>query len=75
MLKSFLIFVLLMATNSDDKWKVVRNFLSPTLTTGKIRNMSVLMTEAINDWMEAVKEKMDNNEPFITKRYKIMSMY
>ncbi|ODM89526.1 Cytochrome P450 3A40 [Orchesella cincta] len=52
----------------DDKWKIIRTFLSPTLTTGKIRHMSIAMTETIEDWMGTVKEKLQNNEPFEPKR-------
>ncbi|CAL8107398.1 unnamed protein product [Orchesella dallaii] len=51
-----------------DKWKVVRSSLSPSLTTGKIRHMSIEMTEAIQDWVGTVGEKLKNNEPFEPKR-------
>ncbi|ODM88825.1 Cytochrome P450 3A21 [Orchesella cincta] len=50
-----------------DKWKIVRNFLSPTLTTGKIRHMSIQMTEAIQDWMETVKGNLQNDGTFQPK--------
>lgn len=53
---------------TDEKWKVVRNFISPSLSTGKIRSMSIAMTESIEDWMETVKIKHENKEPFYPKR-------
>ncbi|CAL8106832.1 unnamed protein product [Orchesella dallaii] len=48
-----------------DRWKIVRSFISPSLTTGKIRNMSTAMTEAITEWMNTLKEQLHNKqEPF-----------
>ncbi|XP_021967530.1 cytochrome P450 3A56 [Folsomia candida] len=42
-----------------DKWKVVRNYFSPQLTTGKIKSMSYQMHETIDDWMKKMIKKAD----------------
>jgi len=46
-----------------DKWKVVRSYFSPQLTTGKIRAMSYQMMDSIDDWMTSIKKKADG-KPF-----------
>lgn len=51
-------FVNFVNVHTDEKWKVVRSFLSPNLTTGKIRNMSSQMVEGIDNWMNEVKQKV-----------------
>lgn len=53
----------------DEKWKVVRGSMSPTLTTGKIKYMSVAMAETIESWMETVKQKLIDNEQFTPSLY------
>ncbi|XP_021967532.1 cytochrome P450 3A4 [Folsomia candida] len=52
-----------------DKWKVVRTYLSPQLTTGKIKAMSYQMLEAINNWVDKLKAKMDEEDYTFTPKH------
>jgi len=46
---------------TDEKWKVVRNNVTPTLTTGKIRAMSIQMKDTILNWSARMKSKLESS--------------
>jgi len=52
----------MVVTLTDNKWKVVRTYISPSLTTGKIKGMSYQMLDCIKEWFSRVKSKSPKNE-------------
>lgn len=54
---------------TDKKWKVVRQFLSSSFTTGKIKAMSASVNEIVEGWLQSKKEAIKGNSVTISKQY------
>ncbi|KAJ8303849.1 hypothetical protein KUTeg_017432 [Tegillarca granosa] len=52
----------------DDHWKFLRNTLSPTFSTGKLKNMMPLIQNNINTMLEIISEKSSKGESMEMKR-------
>lgn len=52
---------------TDEKWKVVRQAFSPNLSTGKIKNMSIIMGECVDTWLEEINKKVKGDTVFLSK--------
>ncbi|CAF1072972.1 unnamed protein product [Brachionus calyciflorus] len=53
----------------DDEWKSVRAILSTMFTSGKLKSMSKLMNECVNQTIEHFQKIADNDEVFDSKKY------
>lgn len=61
-------FLILCNFISDEKWKVVRTYFSPQLTTGKIKTMSYQMLDTIHDWMDKLIKKADGQRCIVNPK-------
>ena len=41
-----------------EKWKMVRQLFSPTVTSGKVKIMSTAMNDAVKDFVANLKQKL-----------------
>lgn len=59
----------------DNEWKINRSISNPTFTSGKLKKMSFMMNEIIDDFIEIIKTKSKTAEPFdIYPLYKTLSL-
>ncbi|XP_035708420.1 cytochrome P450 3A24-like [Folsomia candida] len=57
-----------------EKWKVVRTYFSPQLTTGKIKTMSYQMLDTIHDWMDKLIKKADGQRCIVNPKIDFTSL-
>lgn len=48
----------------DKRWKDVRSIITPTFTTSKLKLMSPIINEAVDELVEAVEQKANTKKPF-----------
>ncbi|XP_060085825.1 cytochrome P450 3A24-like [Ylistrum balloti] len=54
---------------SDDHWRFVRNTVTPTFSGKKLRQMTPLINNSANKFIEHIEEKVNNDEEIDMKRF------
>uniref|UniRef100_T1J343 Cytochrome P450 n=1 Tax=Strigamia maritima TaxID=126957 RepID=T1J343_STRMM len=60
---------------TGEKWKIVRNTLTPTYTSGKLKQMVYLIEEASQYLINSLKNKAENGEPIeFIKSFSVLTL-
>ncbi|XP_036409267.1 cytochrome P450 3A27-like [Megalops cyprinoides] len=53
----------------DDEWKRIRSVLSPSFTSGRLKEMFIIMKEHSNNLVKSLQKKAENDEPVDVKEF------